>query len=323
MRITRLAVAMLLLVAGAASAQNHGAFPTPTPAVCTQCSGTSAGLNLWPFGAPIQSFRGRFIDSTSTQDITGPVRTIRAGGVFPAPEQNRLYMILGSTVAGYTLSSFFDSKLSQGVSYVPARPGWPITEQWLSPEFQFYAESSNWTVSLIHGQTAIGENIDYDDRGFVYVPYKAFGWGIFDSNLKSVVQVLDGATVTPEKILAVRSGPRYYAIVSDARTGTAIYDVSTPASSSTNELRMIAPALTSLSKATSPDGNNIVGAVTAEGNVIIATPENLAVGGGPSQTFSVTYPYQYSFIVSDGTNFYASFQARKWGAARCSAERLL
>lgn len=309
MRITRLAVAMLLLVARAASAQNHGAFPTPTPAVCTLCSGTSAGLKLWPFGAPIQSFPGRFVDSTVTQDITQPVRTIRAGGVFPAPEQNRLYMILGSTVAGYTLSSFFDSKLPQGVSYVPVARYSSPSEQWLSPEFKFYAEdttSSGWTVSVVHSQTAIGDNIDYDDRGLVYVPYAAFGWGIFDSNLRSVVQVLDGDTVTPEKILAVRSGPRYYAIVSDARSHTAIYDVSAPASSSTNELGMIAPALVSLSKATSPDGNNVVGAVTAEGKVIIATPANLALGAGPSQTFTVTYPYQYSSIVSDGTNFYAT-----------------
>ena len=108
----RISCAALLLLALSlpAVAQN---YPMPghasqAPVICTTCPNYPYAPT-WPYGSPLTSFIGRYVDSQLTRDYQAGygMRTLRAGRVGVVPEHGRVYMIIGSTFASYDLDTFF------------------------------------------------------------------------------------------------------------------------------------------------------------------------------------------------------------------------
>jgi hypothetical protein len=163
------------------------------PAVlCTGCVSTNAegqanaGLPTFPYGPPFKDFVGRIVDSTTTQDLEGGgMRTVRARIVRIAPSLNRIYVQLGSTIAAYSLDTFFSGKLLEpmvslntvmtGLIYAGRDP----FEKLAKPDAFFYAESlfSGWQVYATGGQDRLYD-FDSDDRGYLYIATGLFGTGI-------------------------------------------------------------------------------------------------------------------------------------------------
>src|SRR5690348_2486488 len=71
------------------------------------------------YPAPIKTFTGRFLDSQITSTAQQTFRTARATSVVVAPERNRIYMLIGSALAAYSLDTFF-SRLESGEAMVPS-----------------------------------------------------------------------------------------------------------------------------------------------------------------------------------------------------------
>ncbi len=224
------------------------------------------------------------------------MRTLRARGVIMAPDINRIYMMIGSTLASYRLDTFFSSKL-----------GGPLTENryenaqrlvWGMPYEKFlqwdgytYAEGqfSGWQVYFPDGQDRLF-GMDYDSRGYVYAAYSVFGWGVLqqnqDGNISLVSQktVPENVGVEPRNVLAFSNAGRYYLIAS-SETNAVLWEVTNPAT----------PVLVrSLSGGT--------GGLSAwsKMNGYVAM-----VDGGAAQSFrpSVT---NFVGVSSDGTSFWAA-----------------
>lgn len=265
-RMYRPLLLLALAVSPLLHAQLHplpGAKDQP-PVLCTGCVGNNsseqpnAGLPTWPYPPPLK-FVGRYVDSSSTASFQNlGFRTARAGKIRVAG--NRLYIQIGNAVGVYTLDKFFAQKLPAGLmsvggvktgQRVSRDRGQPL-ERIVLPDGLIYPEASGsgWFAPRGDVQDLIGAGapFDIDDRGLVYTAYTTVGWGISKDDgrengqhLETVVQMIaggapaghprtrpDNSGVTPETIMAIKVGGRYYAIVAD-RTGTqAVFDVTEP-----------------------------------------------------------------------------------------------
>jgi hypothetical protein len=163
------------------------------PAVlCTGCVSKNAdgqfnaGLPTFPYGPPFSDFVGRIVDSTTTGDLQGGgMRTVRARIVRIAPSLNRIYIQLGSTIAAYSLDTFFSGKLLEpmvalntiwtGQQYGGRDP----FETLAKPDAFFYAEhvDSGWQLLSSDGQDRLYD-FDFDDRGYLYIATGLYGMGI-------------------------------------------------------------------------------------------------------------------------------------------------
>ena len=293
-------------------------YPKPHPVgtpgtLCTVCAAPYTNLPVVPFPSQFKNFVGRFVDSSRAKSCQQPVRTIRAQGAKVAAERDRIYMTLGSTVSAYTLSTF-SSRLAQGVTNgtVPGCFPGPPAPQWLVPDASFYAEISDWACPVIDGQDRLYD-IDWDDRGYVYVAYTVFGWGILQDNnvsLTSVEQrpvdqadpvsgVCPGMCTGPQAISAFKAGTQYYVIVASDAEGQ-IWNVTTP-SAPVFVRKSSMPALKisrtlDYSKIAVAYGTSSIGLFTSDWLLAGDTPKQMltsAKGDGPLLD-----------VASDGTNFW-------------------
>ncbi|HEX8619085.1 MAG TPA: hypothetical protein VF911_16005, partial [Thermoanaerobaculia bacterium] len=246
------ALFVCLLTPAVAFAQS---YPQPgsanEPAVlCTGCPGNNAagqpndGKPLYPYNVPLVDHVGRVVDSSTTTNFQNAgMRTLRAGIVRIRPSRDRVYVQLGSTVAAYTLSTFFTSTLQKPMVPVNtivthanaySRGGAPF-ETLAMFDAHVYVESkfSGWTTNAPDVQIVLSD-FDSDDRGYLYIATSVFGWGIhFDDgrtdgkHLPFVAQHGFGESSSVRKIISLKRGDQYFAVVGYSDM-TSVYDVTAP-----------------------------------------------------------------------------------------------
>lgn len=327
-------------------APSLGFYPLPVSAssptvLCTNCPGINLGLKIFPYSSPIKRFVGRFIDSNNFARFQQPWRTLEASYTKINLARDRVYMRLGSTFAAYNLSTFFTSKLNQGLQQFPVKytvsigqipgPGYLPWDAHNYPEEGAQCNEfgrgactssiSGWQTHVVDGQDRMF-GFDYDDRGYIYVTTVVWGWGILEDNggadLRLVSQVYNdddapttsiGAVITSVKA----SDGRYYAILSGDGSNLnkfGVWDVTDP--SSPRQVRVVnREGISSAATAPSASGD-IVAVLTNTGKIQIYTAEALVSGGGAIKEFkststsSIYNPKIYTGLTTDGTNFYTT-----------------
>ena len=321
-------VLSLFLLCAVAVGSAHAQFPIPArPGAevlsCAGCPPPQTGFAAdgspilgqppYPISGPIAAFTGRFLDSNFTRDFQYPFRTARAFRAQVHPARNRVYLHLGSTLAAYPLDTFIqrletkDPLISVEIPFGKIRFGdWP--EYWLPWAKYFYAEKygSGWYTPVMDGQERL-IGFDADDRGYIYLAYSVFGWGIVRDNggadgflMENQIQVT-GGQFNPVSIFAFRnSAGRYFAMVGPASDGTMrLYDTTDPR----NPVRLTATVPSTMYAAATGDR---LALVTRDGKVLIYTGDDAVSGGAPLLT--ATPPgagAAYVNVTTDGTNFYA------------------
>ena len=129
---SRIKFSLLILAALAVVPATFGqgwplAAKTPnTPVACPATSPACVdrvGKFTAPYGDPIKTFVGRYLDSQMTREYQAPFRTARARLVGINTQRNRIYMIIGSALFAYDLPSFIDRLLA------PIEIGWLAVEK--------------------------------------------------------------------------------------------------------------------------------------------------------------------------------------------------
>lgn len=214
-----------------------------TPVPCTTCIAPATGKLTFPFNDPLMRHVGRYVDSSTVGNVQNAgMRTVRARVIRTYPQNNRIAIALGETVGLYKLDTFFTTKLPAGmvnVNTFKIRPSVDWTrysdpyEKLSMPDRYFYAEAkdSEWTVSYQDSQRLLND-FDMDDRGLLYVTTIYFGWGLGKddgtdggTHVDFVTQVTD-TPFAADSIFSLKSGAKYYAVISTAKNKqTQIYDV--------------------------------------------------------------------------------------------------
>ena len=207
--------------------------------------------------------------TTSFQAPLG-FRTARARYIRTVPTQRgsappRVYIVIGSAISGYALDKFFTQMLPAGMKPVTAiKTGRAIRgvgrkppEDILVWHGMLYPDATNsqWYVPGLDKQDNIGTAapIDYDDRGYLYAAYSFTGWGIVKDDgrtdggsFPTMVQLITGGNpasgparplvkadpsgVGPDSIVAMKVGPKYYAVTATQNDREAVWDVTDPSS---------------------------------------------------------------------------------------------
>lgn len=225
---------------------------------------TNDGLPTYPYSGGLVDFVGRYVDSSSTANFqhlgfrTARARTIKIADTRRGSAPPRAYIQIGNGIGVYSLDTFFSTRLPGGM--VPINKvvngisgfGRP-PEKILQWDAVIYPEGSkDWqpTGQDIQDPMGKGAPIDFDDRGYVYSAHTIHGWGVAlddgtttGAHLKKVVQFhskpslktdgtlqfpntkLETSGVSPESVVAVKVGTKYYAIVTDRIGSRAVYDV--------------------------------------------------------------------------------------------------
>jgi len=225
-----LAAAISLLFSGFAEAQN---YPWPRPVGSANdaylCQGCPGPLPTFPYSIPpMKGFAGRYLDSQATRDFQTPLRTLRARNIRLAPERDRVYMIMGSMLAGYKMSTFFGGRLGTPVLPEPYARNGGVNEQYLPPDGTFYPERDGWQTVIQDGQDRLS-GIEYDDRGNVYLATGVFGWGIVhddNASFSKVSQVVNSGSGGPGLVVVLKGGAKYYALTFSGTAGK-MFDVTT------------------------------------------------------------------------------------------------
>ena len=264
LRKLALAVALMLASVQPALAQNYP-FPgksSAAPVKCVGCLGSNASgqananLPTWPYSNPMVNHVGRICDSTEVTDFQGGTgfATARARIVRIARDRHgsappRVYVQLGSAIAIYSLDRFFSTELPGGLSPISSVIGRTVGrgdypnekvlrwDAWIFPE----NASSGWEITVVDGQDKLYD-FDFDDRGYVYVATGGnYGWGIVKDSGETGASLLTLVTngqftgsrlsgVSPDHILSLKSGSKYYTVTSSGDGGRAAYDVTSPSS---------------------------------------------------------------------------------------------
>ncbi|HKO56073.1 MAG TPA: hypothetical protein VJ276_09355, partial [Thermoanaerobaculia bacterium] len=335
LRFVHAAIALFVVAAfGSSAFAQIWPIPAGQPGVTVLCTGNgilkdSQGKDAgcpapdtfkptWPWGDPIQAFTGRYLDSLYVADAQQTFRTGRAGSVLVVPSTNRVYMQIGHAVAAYAMDTFFTrlenrEPLTKASAY-PGNAAWRTTwhvEQWLGWDTHFYAENggSGWTTPTIDGQDRL-VRFDADDRGYVYMAYTIFGWGIakddfrkgggISSLMDPVYQDYPHNTFGPNQIVTVKSSAgQYFTFVGGAGSGfMEMFDTTDPR-------HPVKQRDYSIGFVEWGKSNNSLGFVTNDGRIMILTNDTLA--SASTQGFTSAAPTGvYQAITSDGTNFYAA-----------------
>ncbi|HET7712192.1 MAG TPA: hypothetical protein VFL80_09715, partial [Thermoanaerobaculia bacterium] len=330
--LKRVSILIAIVFCAGAFTSAYAQFPIPARPngpieSCSGCPTPRTGFDAnnqpimgnppYPYSDPIVNFTGRFMDSTFTKDHQLPYRTARAFKSFIFPDKNRVYLHLGSTVAAYSLDTFFTrlenkSPLNSILQIYPAaaRGGdWP--EYQLKWDKYFYAEntSTGWYTPVVDGQERL-ISFDVDDRGYIYLAHSIFGWGIVLDDgtnnsglMQSQKQLIGGAAdnLTPNSIFTFKnSAGRYFALVGPTPFGTMkLYDTTDPKNPVKNPVE---PASTTSAAA----AGNRFATITKTGTLAVYSTDDLAMGGGPLTEINAGGPgTAYKYVTSDGTNFYA------------------
>jgi len=305
-----LSLVAAVVVATPSLAQN---YPMPTKvgqpaAVCTGCSGNNAvgepnaGKPTYQYASPITSFVGRLVDSNETKSVQhSGMRTARAGIIRTAHSQRgaappRVYVQIGQALGAYSLSTFFTSKLSSpmvpinvvgtGSTYRERDPFERIAlfDAHVYPESTF---SGGWKVPVADNQDRLWD-FDFDDRGYIYMAYDEFGFGIVKdsgesgaSHFPKTLQLLDELPVRPTSVFTLKVGSNYYAIVSDIFTATSsvVYDVTTPSAPGQPAIRN--SPVYGVQAWAKDEANQVIAVFNGEGKILVFTYANYINGGAP------------------------------------------
>src|SRR5689334_9341220 len=281
-----------------------------TPVACVAasspaCEGKDGKLTA-PYSDPIKTFVGRYLDSQLTGSHQAPFRTGRAfhGQVTP---NGRLYMMVGSAMFAYDLTRFV-SRLNAGEAMVPCtiygcygRGSTP--ETFLLPDAEFNAEQeSTWSIDRVDGDQRLF-GFDWDDRGYVYVAYTVYGWGILKdqgAGFQAVWQQLGGVG-SPSKVLSVKTSTGgYYVIASPGSGSSNVYYVGDANSLAHDSRGTINNVITSFAKAS----NGRTATVETDAKVHVYTNDGIITGS--EITSFAARAGGYSAIDTDGTNFFAT-----------------
>ena len=306
--------ALIATFAVTATAFGQG-YPLPskspnTPVVCnpaiwSACIDADAGKITPGWDLPVQNFTGRFLDSERTRAFQQGFRDAR--GLLLRVTSKRIYMVTGSGVLAYDVDRFF-SRLAGGEPLV-ASTTIPVTGTWRdsTPENllkwdQFFnAEGSGWRTPLSDGWQRLFD-VDSDDRGYVYLAYSEFGWGVVKDNFDTsgwMQSVFQGDnTLWPVSILSVKtSDGRYFAIVSQRGVNSQLWFMG-----DANGFQHVQRPNMNFSfarGAKSTDGSRVA-IVDWAGNLSIYRSDDLVNGGAPIVTFNGGF----TDVASDGTNFF-------------------
>src|SRR5436190_17721404 len=166
---------------------------------------------------------------------------------------------------------------------------------------------------VVDGQQRLFQ-IDYDDQGYVYLAYGAFGWGIVKDDggnggtLMQALPFADNKCGTPPKqcyndltsgkpgqIVAFKSAAgRYYALLA----GGKIFDTTDRSNPRFVRSGPFFQAAVKDSTATR------LALLNATGGIDIWKTDDFIAGGVPLASFSTGNGSTYSLITTDGTNFY-------------------
>jgi hypothetical protein len=230
---------------------------------------------------------------------------LRANKIKIDPLHDFVYFQAGGGVLGaYRLSSF-KSRLGEPLTSVVrfCMPGNPPTEQYLSFDMSVNAERrmTDWQTPETDGQYKLVD-FDFDARGYIYLAYSYFGFGIVDLQGKLIAQVLNPYTPpAPFLVLTFEDGAKQYLLVSDTSSTSAIYDVTDP--SAPVRTRTLSFGVSGYAKADKATAIAIITNTT--GSVLqIYTPAELKDGGTPDATIAPDFN-AWGDVTSDGTDFYA------------------
>lgn len=213
------------------------------PVKCVGCVGTNTSgqsndnLPTYPYRSPIVKHTGRWVDSHNTLAMQHyGFRTARAGRVRIVPSTRisappRAYMAIGESVGAYSLSTLFSSTLPGPLESVGAVQSGSVVggrtplekiqmfEGFIYPEATDAADPGGWVWELVDKQTTLGD-FDTDDRGYIYSAFITYGWGVNrddgrtnGTHFPTVTQKT--GTMPAERIVAMKSGSRYFVMVSD------------------------------------------------------------------------------------------------------------
>lgn len=301
--------AALALAAAPAEAQTQR-FPLPTGP--GEPLATWNGQNLYPYSAPFADHVGRFVDSSYTKDfLAPPPRTLRAKGVSIVRENNKVYMRMGEHFVSYTLSTFFSSQLGQSLTSAQTNAHIPYPESYLQWSGAVYPESSGsgWSTYVLDGQQRLYD-YDWDDRGYAYVAYYIWGFGIVqDSSFQTVRQVdWNETAANPQVIGSFRSDGKYYVVVGGEETE--IWDVTSP--TSPVRVRTLSDKLHDVAVGHLTDSDAVGLAVSRFDPALNATvtafdiyrASTLIAGGEPAQSIVSSVGKSIASVTTDDRNFY-------------------
>lgn len=211
--------------------------------------------------------------------------------------------------------------------------------------------STDWDRSGQDSQDPMGKGapIDFDDRGYVYSAHTIHGWGIAlddgtttGAHLKRIVQFknsltckedkagkcltpvtlqypntkLDTSGVSPESIVAVKVGTKYYAIVTNRTGERAVYDVTDVANA-----RQLGSTMSdktgkyAIRRADRYD--DYVATVDAKYNLQVWTASDLANNGEPMATYAGENGGFVDVVFDENGNIWAAEKGgRVWKLAR-------
>jgi PKD repeat protein len=311
-------------------------YPMPgkqsqAPVVCAACPGQNsslqdnAGLKTWPYGTPLVNHTGRFVNADQTRGYQGPgIRTLHSRRIRIARDTRgsappRAYIQLGSAVGVYSLNTFFSSTLPAGpVSAATLvngtrRQDSPVEKvaKWealVHPE----GSQSGWQTPRADTQDRMFD-FDYDDRGYLYLAAGLFGWGIVRDNgetggsqlaLQSQTLV-DSSVGDPRVVLSLKSGSKYYAIISDdiGGSGRHVWDVTIPTVPVSGSAKL--GAAYAIISSARDDARSRVAIITALKTLEIYDYSSLVSGGPPVQTFTGGGTKKFKDVtVDDDGNFW-------------------
>jgi PKD repeat protein len=298
-------------------------LPAATPntdVLCAGCFNGKDGLKTIGY-PPTLRFVGRFIDSEATKEYQFFYRTARARGVnfldSADPAKSRVYMMVGSGVGAYNPDTFLSRLAAHETlfpaSAIPTHPfansRSPFSELFLFWDRWFYAEQTDgaWILGGGDGQDRL-YGIDSDDRGYVYMAYSTYGWGIAKDDfgtggdkLLNVYQHLGDATdVTPITIVLCKVDGDYYVVISSGNDKAQVWKVTNTASP---EKMSDLPRRAFISVTKDTAGSRVA-TVDGNGQLQILTTSAFVNGGAPIVSRLLSGG-QYKSVATDGTNFYA------------------
>ncbi len=318
---TKASLALLLFVLCLpALAQTH-TMPGKTQVTCNGCLGLNAhsevndGKPTVAYGDPLTRHVGRLVDSANTESMQCfACRTVRAGKILIARTRRgnappRAYIQMGEAVAAYNLDTFFSVKLPAGPESVnkwvtggrySRRAGMPfetviVPDSYVNPEAD--RGTGGWTEGSAGDDQYIYGDHDYDDRGYVYATFSVYGWGIVKDSgesggaklplVKQVYDVGSTTSVEPEVIVVLKSGSKYYALISPrSANAVAIYDVTNPAAPVKTTFREGKPWGIKKSERVglagwAKDSTGRLAFIGGDGRVRIFEPADFVAGGTP------------------------------------------
>jgi len=276
-----------------------------TDVVCdtASCDASQKGKKLYGYSTPITTFVGRYADNVKQEWWFYPFDTARTKWMWFDATHNRIYTVLGSALFAYDMDTFFSrlaggEKMTQvgGISGISVQPNG--SERVLNDDRFFYPEQI-WGSRGGDGEGRLFR-LDWDDRGYMYLPAASVGWGIarddFGKGGGEMANVYTSTAIEATVCMSVKtSDGTYYALVGDISTIN-IFDVTNPASPQGGP-----SAFTAFSDfAKSSDGTRI--AVFKNGTIRIYNADTIARGGSPIWQNNGGY----ANVSTDGTNFFAA-----------------